>query len=69
MVLHTQPSYPQSRAYVLQLHRDATAPAGALLGRIVHIASGSSSEFATGADLLAWLTAQLAAPQTESPKP
>jgi hypothetical protein len=61
MVLHTLPSYPQSRAYVLQLHRDAAGQPDVLLGRIVHIASGDSAEFASGAALLAWLRARLAA--------
>jgi hypothetical protein len=61
MVLHTQPTYPQSRAYVVQLHRDAGAPAGALLGRVVHIVSGETAEFASGRALLDWLETQLAA--------
>jgi hypothetical protein len=61
MILHTLPTYPQSRAYVLQLHRDAGAPGGALLGRIVHIASGETSEFASAGALLEWLATQLAA--------
>jgi hypothetical protein len=59
MILHTIPTYPQSRAYVLQLHRDASAPDGALLGRIVHIVTGETSEFRSGTDLLEWLAAQL----------
>jgi len=63
MILHTVPTYPQSRAYVLQLHRDAGGPPGALLGRVVHIVSGETAEFRSGAALLEWLAAQLAAGQ------
>jgi hypothetical protein len=61
MVLHTLPSYPQSRAYVLQLHRDAGTPQGELLGRIVHIVSGQTAEFGSAGALVEWLAAQLAA--------
>jgi hypothetical protein len=70
-MLHTLPSYPQSRSYVLQMHRDANA--GRLLGRVVHIASGQVVDFACGATLLAWLEAQLGPantpPSPESPTP
>jgi len=68
MVLHKLPTYPQSRAYVVQLHRDAASPQGALLGRVVHIASGETTCFATGEALLAWLAAHVPA-QPESPTP
>ena len=68
MVLHTLPTYPQSRAYVVQLHRDAASPQGALLGRVVHIASGETTCFASGDALLAWLAAHLSA-QPGDPTP
>ncbi|NPC55451.1 hypothetical protein [Caenimonas soli] len=60
MVLHSLPNYSQSRSYVLQLHRDAVAGQGRLFGRIEHMASGASLEFASGQALLDWLALHLA---------
>jgi hypothetical protein len=40
---------------VLRLHRDARPENGQLSGRIEHVSSGDSIDFATGAELLAWL--------------
>ena len=56
MTLNPHPTYPASGGYVLKLHRDARPESGALMGRIEHIASGDSSEFAGGEELLAWLS-------------
>jgi hypothetical protein len=46
---------PRLAAYVLKLHRDAAPGRGQLYGRVEHLASGTSAEFKSGADLLAWL--------------
>jgi len=56
MTLNPHPTYPASGGYVLKLHRDARPESGALMGRIEHIASGDSSDFASGAVLLDWLS-------------
>jgi len=56
-MLDTQPIYPVAGAYVLQLHRDARTEDGRWIGRIEHVASGESFEFATREALVAWLVA------------
>jgi hypothetical protein len=56
MTLNPHPTYPASGGYVLKLHRDARPESGALMGRIEHIASGDSSDFASGEVLLDWLS-------------
>ena len=61
MTHNPHPSYPAAGAYVLKLHRDARPATGHLLGRIEHVASGDSADFASGEQLLAWL-AQHATP-------
>lgn len=55
MDLDRLPCYPQARSYVLNLHRDAAPGQGLLRGRVTHIGNGDTAEFATGAELLAWL--------------
>jgi hypothetical protein len=55
MTLHSIANFPGARCYVLKLHRDADPAAGALLGRLEHMASGSSVDFHSGSELLAWL--------------
>ena len=55
MVLNTHPIYPSAGRYVLRLHRDARPENGHLSGSIEHVSSGDSIDFATGAELLAWL--------------
>jgi hypothetical protein len=56
-MLDSQPIYPVAGAYVLQLHRDARPDDGRWIGRIEHVASGESIEFATLETLAAWLIA------------
>lgn len=55
MTLHPQPNHPSAGGYVLKLHRDARPGSGRLCGRIEHIASGASADFASGDALLDWL--------------
>jgi len=55
MKLNPLPIHPVSGGYVLRLHRDARPADGQLWGRIQHVASGESTDFASGAELLAWL--------------
>lgn len=62
MSLNPTPLYPASGGYVLKLRRDSLAPGRPLAGRIEHIASGASHEFAGGPALLAWLAAHAADP-------
>ena len=66
MALNTHPIYPSAGRYVLRLHRDARPENGHLSGRIEHVSSGDSIDFATGAELLAWL-ARHAAETREPP--
>lgn len=60
MTLNPHPIYPAAGGYVLRLHRDACPAAGRLMGRIEHVASGESSDFASGEALLDWLAAHCA---------
>lgn len=55
MVLNTHPIYPSAGRYVLRLHRDARPQGGGLVGRIEHVTSGDSCDFASSEELLAWL--------------
>jgi hypothetical protein len=55
MTLNPHPTYPVAGGYVLRLHRDACPSAGQLVGRIEHVASGDSADFASGERLLEWL--------------
>ena len=57
MNLTRQPSYPTARSYVVKLHRDADPVAGVIRGRLEHIPSGHSVDFASGGELLACLQA------------
>jgi hypothetical protein len=56
MALNPNPTYPSAGFYVLRLHRDARPQGGVLVGRIEHVRSGDSCDFASGEALLAWLT-------------
>lgn len=60
MTLNPHPTYPVAGGYVLRLHRDARPASGHLAGRIEHVASGNSADFASGAELLEWLAAHAA---------
>ncbi|MGA0612819.1 hypothetical protein [Caldimonas sp. KR1-144] len=57
MTLNPLPIYPAAGGYVLRLHRDARPAVGQLMGRIEHVASGDSTDFASGHALLEWLAA------------
>ena len=48
MTLNPHPIYPSAGRYVLRLHRDAQPQAGMLAGRIEHVSSGDSADFASG---------------------
>ncbi len=56
--LEVEPKYPSRRAYVLKLHRDASADA--LAGRVENVATGWQREFASGAELLHSIACDLA---------
>ncbi|MDN3922934.1 hypothetical protein [Roseateles violae] len=60
MTLNPHPTYPAAGHYVLRLHQDALHGAQRLAGRIQHVSSGDSADFASGADLLAWLAGHAA---------
>ena len=70
MSLNHSPHFPSAGGYVLKLHRDAMPQHGSLCGRVVHMASGESADFANGEQLIDWLlqhaAAQLAAAQVAS---
>jgi hypothetical protein len=66
MALNTHPIYPSAGRYVVRLHRDARPENGHLSGSVEHVSSGDSIDFATGAELLAWL-ARHAAETREPP--
>lgn len=58
MTLNPHPQFPSFGVYVLKLHRDAAPEQGRLCGRVVHMASGDSSDFASAADLAFWIQQQ-----------
>lgn len=55
MILSTHPSYPNARAYVLKLHRDARPGAGRVMGRLENVTTGEQFVFSTADELLACL--------------
>jgi hypothetical protein len=55
MTLNPHPTFPATGQYVLRLHHDTDPLGGRLSGRIQHVSSGDSVDFACGADLLEWL--------------
>lgn len=59
MTLNPQPTYPNSRSYVLKLHRDARAVGGEIAGRLENMASGLCFEFSNADQLLACLALDL----------
>jgi hypothetical protein len=65
MTLNPTTSYPNSRTYVLKLHRDAGASLSQLSGRLEHLATGRHFEFPTAAALLAHLLSELVADKTD----
>ncbi len=61
MILAVQPSYPNSRAYVLKLHRDAHPASGKFVGRIENVTTGEQFLFGSAEELLACLARDHAA--------
>ena len=55
MILAVHPNYPNSRAYVLKLHRDAHPDSGKLIGRLENVTTGEQFAFANAEELLACL--------------
>ena len=60
MILATHPSYPNTRAYVLKLHRDASPGTGDFTGRVVNIVTGESFNFDSVEELLECLARDVA---------
>ena len=60
MILSVQPNYPNSRAYVLKLHRDAHPATGVIVGRIENVTTGEQFTFDGVDELLAGLARDLA---------
>ncbi|HET9472967.1 MAG TPA: hypothetical protein VFO82_03685 [Steroidobacteraceae bacterium] len=56
MILSTNPSYPNARAYVLKLHRDARPGHGKFIGRLENVTTGEQFVFGSGEELLACLS-------------
>jgi len=55
MILATHPNYPQARAYVLKLHRDAHPGNGKFIGRLENVTTGERFVFGNAGELLACL--------------
>lgn len=55
MILATHPSYPNARAYVLKLHRDARPGIGRVIGRLENVTTGEQFVFGSAEELLACL--------------
>ena len=55
MILSAHPSYPNARAYVLKLHRDAQPDSGKLIGRLENVTTGEQFVFGNASELLACL--------------
>ncbi len=55
MNLAIHPSYPQARAYVLKLHRDANPATGRVIGRLENVTTGEQFVFSTAEELLSCL--------------
>ena len=60
MILATHPSYPNTRAYVLKLHRDATPGTGDITGRVENVTTGESFTFDGVEELLECLARDVA---------
>jgi hypothetical protein len=55
VILATHPSYPNARAYVLKLHRDARPSVGKVIGRLENVTTGEQFVFGSAEELLAAL--------------
>jgi len=60
MILATHPSYPNTRAYVLKLHRDASPATGDFTGRVENVTTGESFTFDSVEELLEYLARDVA---------
>jgi hypothetical protein len=60
MILAVQPNYPNSRAYVLKLHRDAHPATGRYIGRLENVTTGEQFVFENIEELLAGLVRDVA---------
>jgi hypothetical protein len=58
VVLANQPTYPQSRTYVLKLHSDAVPEAGHVSGVIENLTTGERFRFVNGEELIAILAGE-----------
>ncbi len=65
MVLSRESKYPNRRAYVLKLRADARPEA--LVGRIENLVTGQQREFASVAELVAFVFGDLEASVDERP--
>jgi hypothetical protein len=61
MMLNPLPLFPSAGRYVLRLNRDAQPEAGRLVGRIEHVSSGDSVDFASSTELIVWLSSHASA--------
>ena len=66
MTLSNSASYPQTRSFVLLLHRDAVPADGNLVGRLEHLVTGRRFHFASAAELVECLVAATATPLKET---
>jgi len=55
MILAVHPNYPNARAYVLRLHRDARPATGRFIGRLENVTTGEQFVFGNAEELLACL--------------
>jgi hypothetical protein len=60
MTLSSETTYPGARRYVLKLHRDAAPAQGRLVGRLENMSSGRLYDFASGEELLACFSLDMA---------
>ena len=65
MILSAHPSYPNARAYVLKLHRDAQPGHGKVIGRLENVTTGEQFVFASADELLACLVRDAARLSTD----
>ena len=61
MILAVHPNYPNARAYVLTLHRDARPATGRFIGRLENVTTGEQFVFGNAEELLACLARDKAA--------
>ena len=59
--VHTQSVLPYAKSFVVQFSADTDPRLGITTGRVEHLQTGRRSRFASADELLAWITAMLAA--------